>query len=152
MFRASLCPSSGAYQLQQQPLVYRRNVVVAVLLAVGWFIWIDALVSQIYFGMKLYMFRTVPLSIIRSFSRYIRQWYMSYSLLTACEQEHMLLLASCQHSCVTYIIALRTVKISWWWTNKLSETCRVSSQNKFEKLANLVGFIIRTVYAVCVRF
>jgi hypothetical protein len=34
MFRASLCPSSGAYQLQQQPMVYRRNVVVAVLLTV----------------------------------------------------------------------------------------------------------------------
>ena len=35
MLRASLCPSSGAYQLQQQqPLVYRRNVVVAVLLFV----------------------------------------------------------------------------------------------------------------------
>jgi hypothetical protein len=34
MFRASPCPSSGAYRLQQQqPLVYRRNVVVAVLLA-----------------------------------------------------------------------------------------------------------------------
>jgi hypothetical protein len=33
MFRASSCPSSGAYQLQQQPLVYRWNVVVAVLLA-----------------------------------------------------------------------------------------------------------------------
>jgi len=32
MFRASLCPSSGAYQPQQPPLVYRRNVVVAVLL------------------------------------------------------------------------------------------------------------------------
>jgi hypothetical protein len=32
MFQASLFPSSGAYQLQQQPLVYRRNVVVAVLL------------------------------------------------------------------------------------------------------------------------
>jgi hypothetical protein len=28
----------------------------------------DALISQIYFGMKLYMFRTVPLSIIRSYS------------------------------------------------------------------------------------
>jgi len=26
----------------------------------------DALISQIYFGMKLYMFRTVPLSIIRN--------------------------------------------------------------------------------------
>jgi hypothetical protein len=34
MFRASLCPSSGAYQLQQQPLVYRRNVMVAALLVV----------------------------------------------------------------------------------------------------------------------
>ena len=38
----------------------------------------DAPVSQIYFGMKLYMFRTVPLSIIRSFSLYTQQWYMSY--------------------------------------------------------------------------
>jgi hypothetical protein len=34
MFWASSCPSSGAYQLQQQRLVYRRNVVVAVLLVV----------------------------------------------------------------------------------------------------------------------
>jgi hypothetical protein len=34
MFRAFPCPSSGAYQLQHQPLVYRRNVVVAVLLFV----------------------------------------------------------------------------------------------------------------------
>jgi len=30
MFQASLGPSSGAYQLQRHPLVYRRNVVVAV--------------------------------------------------------------------------------------------------------------------------
>jgi len=30
--------------------------------------------------MNLYMFRTVPLSIIRSFSLYTQQWYMSYSL------------------------------------------------------------------------
>ena len=28
--------------------------------------------------MKLYMFRTVPLSIIRSFSLYTQQWHMSY--------------------------------------------------------------------------
>jgi hypothetical protein len=34
--------------------------------------------SKLYFGMKFYMFRTVPLSIIRSFSLYTRQWYMSY--------------------------------------------------------------------------
>ena len=29
-------------------------------------------------GMKLYMSQTVPLSIIRSFSLYTQQWYMSY--------------------------------------------------------------------------
>jgi hypothetical protein len=28
--------------------------------------------------MKLYMFRIVPLSIIRSYSLYTQQWYMSY--------------------------------------------------------------------------
>ena len=34
--------------------------------------------TLLYFGMKLYMFRTVPLSIIRRFSLYTQQWYMSY--------------------------------------------------------------------------
>ena len=37
-------------------------------------------ISQIYFGKKLYMFRTLPLSIIRSFPLYTQQWYMSYKL------------------------------------------------------------------------
>ena len=30
------------------------------------------------FGIKLYMFRTVRLSIIRGFSLYTQQWYMLY--------------------------------------------------------------------------
>ena len=34
MFRASSCPSSGAQQLEQQPLVYRERLVTAVLLVV----------------------------------------------------------------------------------------------------------------------
>jgi hypothetical protein len=34
MFWASSCPSSGAYQLQEPPLVYRWNVVVAMSLVV----------------------------------------------------------------------------------------------------------------------
>ena len=34
-----------------------------------------------YFGMKLYMFRTVPLSMIRSFSPYTQQRYMSYQFV-----------------------------------------------------------------------
>jgi hypothetical protein len=32
---------------------------------------------------------------------------------------------------------------SWWWTDELSETCRVSWQYKFVKLVHLVGFIIK---------
>jgi hypothetical protein len=38
-----------------------------------------------------------------------------------------------------------TVKNSGWWTEELSETCRVLFQNKFEKLVHLVGFIIRNL-------
>ena len=30
------------------------------------------------FGIKLYMLRTIPVSIMRSFSLYIQHWYMSY--------------------------------------------------------------------------
>jgi hypothetical protein len=32
---------------------------------------------------------------------------------------------------------------SWWWTDELSETCRVSCQSKFARLMHLVGFIIK---------
>ena len=32
---------------------------------------------------------------------------------------------------------------SWWWTDKLSETCRVSWQINFFKLVDLVGFITK---------
>jgi hypothetical protein len=39
---------------------------------------LDALISQIYLGKKLYLFRTVPLSIIMSFSLYTQQWCVSY--------------------------------------------------------------------------
>jgi len=44
----------------------------------------------------------------------------SYSIL--------ILLASCQQNCMTYTIAVSTVKYSWWWTEELSETCRFSFQ------------------------
>jgi len=71
------------------------------------------------------MFRTGPLSIIRSFSLYTQQWCISYRFADS-------LLASCQQT--------------WWWTEDPCETCRVLFQkNKFEKLVNLVGFIIRTL-------
>jgi hypothetical protein len=54
-----------------------------------------------------------------------------------------ILLESCLQTFMTYTIAECTVNNSWWWTEELSETCRVSFQNKIEKLVHLVGFIIR---------
>ena len=65
--------------------------------------------------MKLYMFRTVPLSIIRSFSLYTQQCYMSYSFADSLRAEsgwncssNLILLASC----MTYTIVVCTVKNS----------------------------------------
>ena len=61
------------------------------------------------FGITLYMFRTVPLSIIRSFSLYTQQWYMSYRTEL---QFVLILLASCQQNCMTYTTTVYTVKNS----------------------------------------
>jgi len=36
--------------------------------------------------------------------------------------------ASCQQTCMTHTIAVCTVKNCWWWTEELSETCRVLFQ------------------------
>jgi len=62
---------------------------------------LDALVSQIHFW-KLYMFLTVPLSVIRSFSLYTQQRYMSYrfadSLRAGPGRSFLILLASCVYS------------------------------------------------------
>jgi len=57
------------------------------------------LLFKFIFGIKLYMFPTFPLSIIRIFSLYTQQTY------------------------TTYTIAVCTVKNSWW-TQELSETYR----------------------------
>jgi hypothetical protein len=40
----------------------------------------------------------------------------------------LILFASCQQICMTYTIAVCTVKNSWWWTEELSETYSVVFQ------------------------
>jgi len=37
-------------------------------------------------------------------------------------------ISSCQQTCMTYTTAVCAVKNSWWWTEELSETCRVLFQ------------------------
>ena len=104
---------------------------------------LDALISQIYFVMKLYMFRTVRRSIIRSL--FTVHSAMVYAI-QVCRQ-----LSSRTWSCskavykpVWHVPLLSVQWInSWWWTDELCETCRVSWQNKFVKLVHLVGFITK---------
>ena len=64
-------------------------------------------------------------------------------LKTAVEQEHMLLLESCLQTYMTYTLLSVQWISSWWWTDELSETCRVSWQNKFVKFVHLVGFVAK---------
>jgi len=55
------------------------------------------------------------------------QWvtlYMSYSLRGGSGWNVLILLASCQQTCMTYTVAVCTGKNCWWWTEELSETCR----------------------------
>jgi hypothetical protein len=87
------------------------------------------------FAIKLYMFRTVSLSIIRSFSLYTQQWYflqVCWQLASRVRIELrisiLILLASCHQTCMIYTIAVCTVKNSWWWTEELPETFRVLFQ------------------------
>jgi len=65
------------------------------------------------------MFRTVPLSIIRIFSLYTQQCYMSYRFADSLRTG----LIDRQRNCPKHV--------------------EFYSKNKFEKLVHLVGFIIR---------
>jgi len=93
--------------------------------------------------MKLYMFRTVPLSIIRSL--FIVHSTMVY-VIQVCRQ---LSSRTCPKAVYKPLwnIPLLSVKWinSWWWTEELSETCRVSCRNKSVKLVHLVGFIKKII-------
>jgi hypothetical protein len=77
--------------------------------------------------MKLYMFWTFPLSIIRDLFT-VPSWSCSKAV----------------YKPVWHLPLLRVQWInSWWWTEELSVTCRVSYQNKFVKLVRLFGSIIK---------
>jgi hypothetical protein len=107
----------------------------------------DAIISQIYFVTKLYMFRRVLPSIIRSLFTVhsavvcVIQVCRQFSSRTRIELE----VPSWSCSNAVWHIPLLSVQWinSWWWTDEISETCRVSWQNKFVKLVHLVGFITK---------
>jgi len=84
------------------------------------------------------MFRTVPLSIIRSFSLYTQQWYVSYSLRAGSGRPSW----SCSQA-----VSKPVWHIPWKTPDDGQRNCpkhvEFYSKNKIEKLVHLVGFVIR---------
>jgi len=75
--------------------------------------------SNLFLEIKLYIFHTIPLSIIRSFSLYTQQWYMPYRF---CWQlANRIGLASCQQKlydiyyCCVYIEKLLMMDRGTFW-------------------------------------
>ena len=107
----------------------------------------DALISQIYFVKKLYMFRAVPLPIIRSFPLYIRHWFMSCRFDDSFQaRPEWSCLKAVNKTCMTYTSAECTAENSWWMAEELPETCRVSWQNKIGKLVRLLVLLKEIFY------
>ena len=94
----------------------------------------------------LRVFRTVRLSIIRSlFTAHSAMVYV----IQVCRQFSSRSICSCSTAVYKLIWHIPLLSVqwinSWWWTDALSETCRVSWQNKFVNLVQLFGFITKNV-------
>ena len=100
--------------------------------------------------MKLYMFRSVPLSIIRSFSLYTQQWYVSYKFadsLRAGSGWNCVPSWSCSQVVCKTVWHISLLCVQWKTPDDGQRNCskhvEFHFKNKFEKLVHLVGFIIR---------
>jgi hypothetical protein len=100
--------------------------------------------------MKLYMFRTVPLSIIRSFSLYTQQWYMLHRFsdsLRAGSEWNIVPSWCCLQAASIPVWHIPLLYVQWENPDDGQKNCpkhvEFHSKNKFEKLVHLVGFNIR---------
>ena len=101
------------------------------------------------FGIKLYMFRTVPPSII-SFSLYTQQWHMSYRFadsLRAGSGQDGVLSWSCSLAVSKPVWHLPLLCVQWKTPDDGRWNCpkhvEFYSKNKFEKSVHLFSFITR---------
>ena len=88
-----------------------------------------------------------PSSVV--YSLHTQQWYtsMSYKFVDSLRAGPGWSCSKAVYKPVWHIPLLSVQWInSWWWTDELSETCRVSWKNKFVKFVHLVGFIIKKFY------
>ena len=95
------------------------------------------------FCLELYVFQTVPLSIIRSlFTVHSAMVYVIHVWRELSSRTRMEPSWSCSKAVYKPVWHIPLLSLqwinSWWWTEELSETCRVSWQNTFVKLVHLL--------------
>jgi len=91
---------------------------------------------------KLYMFRTVPLSIIRSFSLYTQQWYVCWQLSRKLSAN----LYDIYHCCVY------SEKTPDDGQRNCPKHVEFYSKNEFQKLVRLVGIVDEWMRTALRRF
>jgi len=91
------------------------------------------------------MFRAVPLYIIRSFSLYAQQWYMSYRFIGSLRARSW----SCSQAVSKTVWHIPLLCLQWRTPDDGQRNCpkhvEFYSRDKFEKLVHLVGFIRRNL-------
>ena len=94
--------------------------------------------------MKIYIFRAVRLSIIRSLFTVLAA--IVY-VIQVCRQLSSRIICSCSKAVYKPVWHIPLLSVQWinfwWWTDELSETCTVSCQNEFVKFVQLFGFIVK---------
>ena len=94
------------------------------------------------------MFRTVPLSIIRSSSLYTQQWYMAYRFADSLRAGSVPSW-SCSQAVSKPVWHIPLLCVQWKTPDNgqrnYPKHVEFHSKNKFEKLMHLVGFIIRNL-------
>jgi len=92
------------------------------------------------------MFRTVPLSIIRSFSLYTQQWCMSYSLRAGSGR-------NCSQAVSKSVWHIPLLCVQWETPDDGQRNCpkhvEFYSRNTFEKLVHLVSFYYKNLSSTC---
>jgi hypothetical protein len=100
-----------------------------------------------YFGMKLYMFETLHLCIIRSFSLYTKQWYMSYTFVGSFWQDQDVPSWSCSQAGHKTVWHIPSLCVQWKTPDDGQRNCAkhidFHSKIKLWKLVIMVGFITR---------
>jgi len=107
-------------------------------------------ISQIYFVMKLCMFRKVPLSIIRSFSLYTQQWcviQVCWQLASRISMELPVLSWSCSQAVSKPVWHIPLLCVQWKTPDGGQRNCpkhaELHSKMNLRNLVHQVGFIIR---------